>query len=105
VLGRYWEVRSLASEGRRQLAALLTLPGAEARHTSAGNVLDCAGMLALLQGDVASARPVLKESLALYRQRGDPSGLAWALIHFGFLCLGINLVGAVEPPSAFSSKR
>jgi tetratricopeptide (TPR) repeat protein len=44
-------------------------------------------MLAQLQADKPVARAFLQESLALYRQLDDTSGLAWALIQFGFWCV------------------
>lgn len=86
VLGRFWEVRCHLIEGRRVLAAALAVPGAEAPTLARAKVLDAAGMLSLLQGDKPVARAQLRESLALYRQLDDPSGLAWALIQFGFWC-------------------
>ncbi len=42
--------------------------------------------LALDQGDVPATRALLKESLGLYRQHQDLRGIAWVLIHLGWLC-------------------
>jgi non-specific serine/threonine protein kinase len=84
VLSRMWEVRGHLGEGRRRLAALLALPGAEAPTLARAAALHRAGVLALYQGDVRVARGLLKESLALYRHHQYP-GVAWVLIHLGWL--------------------
>jgi non-specific serine/threonine protein kinase len=86
VLSRFWEVRAHLREGRERLADVLALPGAAAPTLARARVLDGAGVLALYQFDVRAARPVFKESLALHRQHEDWHGVAWALIHLGWLC-------------------
>jgi len=90
VLGRFWDVRSHLSEGRRTLAMLLALPGAAAPTLARAKVLDGAGLLAQYQGDLGAARALQTESLALYRHHQQPSGLAWLLIHFGWMCAELN---------------
>jgi non-specific serine/threonine protein kinase len=86
VLARFWEVRGHLREGRERLADILALPGAAAPTSARAKALDGAGVLGLYQFDVDVARPLFKESLAIYRQHGALHGIAWALIHLGWLC-------------------
>jgi predicted ATPase/DNA-binding XRE family transcriptional regulator len=86
VLCRLWEVRGYLSEGRRRLASVLAVRGASAPTSARAKVLDGAGVLALYQYDLAAARELFKESLALYRKHRQPRGVAWLLIHLGWLC-------------------
>jgi tetratricopeptide (TPR) repeat protein len=60
--------------------------GASEPTPARARVLDGAGVLALCQFDLAAARALFKESLALYRMHRQPRGVAWALIHLGWLC-------------------
>jgi tetratricopeptide (TPR) repeat protein len=96
VLGRFWEVRCNLTEGRRSLAAVLALPGAETPSLARAKVLDAAGMLAMLQDDKPVARAQLRESVALYRQLNDVGGLSWALIQFGFWCVEVGRLKAAR---------
>ncbi len=77
-LGRFWEVYSHFTDGRRCLgAALAATPGvATSVRVSA---LRWAGALALRQGDYHAARRLLQEGLALGRALGDRRGIAAAL--------------------------
>jgi tetratricopeptide (TPR) repeat protein len=53
-------------------------------------VLDGAAVLALYQFDIPAARALFRESLALSRQHQDLRGVAWVLIHLGWLCHDID---------------
>jgi tetratricopeptide (TPR) repeat protein len=86
VLGRFWQLRGHLHEGRRRLATMLALPGAEEPTLARAKALEAAGALALYQGELQATRALLKESLALYRQHGQQSGIAWALFHLGWMC-------------------
>jgi non-specific serine/threonine protein kinase len=86
VMSRFWEVRGHLREGRARLAGLLALPAAEAPTVARAKVLDGAAVLALYQSDAPAARALFKESLALYRQHQELRGIAWVLIHLGWLC-------------------
>jgi non-specific serine/threonine protein kinase len=86
VVARFWEVRGHLREGRKRLTEVLALPAASASTRARAKVLDGAGVLALYQYDVLAARPLFKESLALYRQHRDWHGVAWVLIHLGWFC-------------------
>jgi len=82
-LQRFWEVRGLLAEGRRWLAAALALPAAPAH--ARGQALTVAGLLAMAQGDYATARPLHEEALALRRALDDRRGAAHTLDILGLL--------------------
>jgi tetratricopeptide (TPR) repeat protein len=85
-MSRFWEIRGHLREGRARLARLLTLPGSSAATVARARALDGAAVLAMYQFDVPAARALFRESLALYRQHQHPPGVAWVLIHLGWLC-------------------
>jgi predicted ATPase len=72
------------SEGRGWLKAALALPG-EVEPSVRAAALTGAGALAWRQGDLAEARPLLEESLALQRTIGDKRGEAATLRNLGLL--------------------
>ncbi|MGH9267708.1 MAG: tetratricopeptide repeat protein, partial [Acidimicrobiales bacterium] len=81
-LGRFWEVRGHAKEGRRWLAGATRLnpdAPAEIRARAANST----GLLALRQGDLAGAKAAYEESLALHWQLDSRLGSA-GVLH----CLG-----------------
>jgi tetratricopeptide (TPR) repeat protein len=86
VLGRFWLLRGHLQEGRRRLATVLALPGAEAPTLARARVLEAAGALALYQGDVPATRTLFRESLALYRAHDHQPGVAWVLFYLGWMC-------------------
>jgi predicted ATPase/DNA-binding XRE family transcriptional regulator len=71
------------SEGRRWAGAMLALPGAAAQTAGRATGLRCAGLLAQQQSDFGTARSLLAESVALWRELGAPRELAIALIQLG----------------------
>jgi predicted ATPase/DNA-binding CsgD family transcriptional regulator len=75
-LWHLWDVLGTVSEARALLAVLLaqaqTGPSTPARI----KVTRAAGMMAWDQGDIASAHTLLRESLRLARELGDPSAIA-----------------------------
>ncbi len=86
-LGSFWRIRSHLSEGRIWLERALTLyPGGG--HTSArAHALFCAGRLAWLQDDSATARRYLEQSQDIWHalaSEGKP-GLAHAIWFMGML--------------------
>jgi len=85
VLGRFWQMRGHLHEGRRRLATLLAMPGAEKPTQARARALEAAGALALYQGDMPATRALLRESLALHRQHNDERGVAWVLIYLGWM--------------------
>lgn len=80
-LNEFWSFRSHQVEGSRWLNKLLSA----VREYEIGSALHAkatyaVGVLASGRGEYAVARALLEESVVLWRQVGDPSGLALALI-------------------------
>jgi non-specific serine/threonine protein kinase len=73
----FWFQRGLPGEGRRWLTQ--TLVGTPERGPDAAQALLGAGTLAWRQGDFAAARTHLDQSVALWHETTDRSGLAEAL--------------------------
>jgi len=89
-LWRFWYVRGHLSEGRARLSeAISQARQAEGRvgknGMSLATALHGAGTLASSQGDDASARTLLEESLAIRRQLGDKGGMADSLVNLGIV--------------------
>lgn len=81
-LWRYWEIRGALSEGRARLElALAHTPNASAQLRAHG--LRGAGMLALHQGDYASASDLHQRSLALFKELEDKFGIGCELEALG----------------------
>src|SRR5262249_47024905 len=80
-LSRFWWLAGHCGEGRRWLARALTAApvSSEARMRA----LHGAGWLAHFQRDAATARTLLKESLAIAEQRQDRWWQAWVLHALG----------------------
>jgi predicted ATPase/class 3 adenylate cyclase len=81
-LARFWEKRSHFSEGSSWLEAALRLSG-RADVATRAKLLSEAGTFAFFRTDFDDAIVLHGEALELYRQLGDDSGVAFAL-----LCLG-----------------
>jgi predicted ATPase/class 3 adenylate cyclase len=82
-LGWFWHLRSHYREGRTWLEQALALNPAE-RSRERARALWALSMILNWQGDVASARPLAEESLALWRTTEDPLELALALESVGW---------------------
>jgi tetratricopeptide (TPR) repeat protein len=85
-LARFWEIRSDISEGSRWLEAALRQSGRPNTITEAATrakLSSEAGTFAWQRGDYNRATELHGEALELYRELGDDSGVAFALI-----CLG-----------------
>jgi len=78
-LYRFWYVRGYLSEGREHLARALGREAAQGRTAERAKALNEAGALSYSQGDYASARALLDESLSIRRELGDRQGIAWSL--------------------------
>ncbi|MGA7919546.1 MAG: tetratricopeptide repeat protein [Candidatus Acidiferrales bacterium] len=78
-LFRFWEMREYLAEGRDRLGKLLKIPGAAAPTKARERALFAAGVLALEQGDYASANALTGESLSIARELGDNQGVAVSL--------------------------
>ena len=86
MLARFWEIRSEFSEGSRWLEAALRQSARSNTITEAATrakLLSEAGTFAYHRVDYDHATALHGETLVLYRQEGDDSGVAFAL-----MCLG-----------------
>src|SRR5579862_2533417 len=86
-LWRFWIARGHLREGRERLTALLGLPAAQPRTRERARVLHGAGTLIHEISDMTSARPLLDESLSIWRELGDARGTAGALASIGWVAL------------------
>ena len=78
-LFRFWETREYLTEGRDAIARLLALEGTVARPKLRARLLFAGAVLAGEQGDYASARLLLDESLEICVELNDSRGVAVAL--------------------------
>ena len=77
----FWNMRGHVTEGRRRLESVLS---ADERPSAArAEALKGAGALAANGGDDAIGRSRLEEALELYRQLGDPWGVASTELNLG----------------------
>jgi predicted ATPase/DNA-binding XRE family transcriptional regulator len=86
-LGRFWEMHSHLTEGRKWFDLALDR-GLAASPTARAKALSGAGTLARYQGDFARARLLFEESLALRRGLGDKKGIAASLNNLGTIAWG-----------------
>ncbi|HEX6483080.1 MAG TPA: protein kinase [Ktedonobacteraceae bacterium] len=78
----FWNIRGRWSEGRAFLEqALATGKGVEASLRA--KALICAARWAFVQSDYERAQALCEESLELYRERRNPSGIATSLYYLG----------------------
>ena len=80
-LWRFWERRSHLSEGRRWLEQVLAL-GVRVPASMRAKMLAASGFLAFRQSDYGAGRSLEEESLSIYRELGDKTGIA---LSFTFL--------------------
>ncbi len=77
-LFRFWDMREHLTEGRGRLETVLRLAGTE-RTNERARVSQFLGALATAQGDYPAAEHFLQQSLSLYEELGDQSGIAASL--------------------------
>jgi predicted ATPase len=78
-----WAVSGNYSEGRRQFAAILALPGLAGPTKQRAEMLFCASFFAARVGEFAIAAQLGEERLAIARQLDDPRPIAHALTFLG----------------------
>ncbi len=87
-LRHYWEWQGYLTEARYWLGAALEVPledeAGETALAARAKALSEASRLVCLQNDQVRAVELAEESIALWRQLDDPSGLATALLHRGW---------------------
>ena len=77
-LFRFWDMREHLTEGRGRLDTILRLAGT-GHSKERANVSHFLGALATAQGDYSAAEYYLQQSLSLYEELGDQSGIAASL--------------------------
>jgi len=77
-LFRFWDMREHLTEGRMRLEAVLRLAGNQHARERA-RVSHFLGAITTTQGDYLAAEDYLKQSLSLYEELGDDSGIAASL--------------------------
>jgi predicted ATPase/Tfp pilus assembly protein PilF len=87
----YWRRRERLSEGRDRLTAVLALPGVSDKARA--GALYAASLMIGEQGDGARTRPLLEESVALYRKLGDARA---ALVAQNSLAVACQLMGDLQ---------
>lgn len=83
-LHQFWVFRDGITEGRQALRTVLVMPGAASPSRLRASAANAASNLATWQGDFASARALIEESLAFYRAINDDHGMAGALNTLGW---------------------
>ena len=86
-LMRFRLLRGYATEGRKNVRAVLALPGIQEANRFRANALYVGGVLASDQGDYAEATRMLTECLAIRRGLSDPRETAAALSELATLHL------------------
>jgi predicted ATPase/DNA-binding CsgD family transcriptional regulator len=83
-LAQFWQMRGYLSEGREYFEHLLSISENVAAPARA-EALSFAGYLSIYADDLERGVAFLKKSLALYRNLGDKSGIAWQLGWLGWV--------------------
>jgi predicted ATPase/class 3 adenylate cyclase len=96
-LASFWEVRAHWAEGQVWCERMLSCPQSREDPTGRAAALNVAGALARSHGQIAISQALFEESLTLYRELGDRSGMALALFN-----LGMARYGGEDPESAKS---
>jgi len=86
-LWRFWIVRGFMVEGERKLQDVLAIPSASERSADRAKVLNGLGTIKHELSHYGSARPILEESLAIWREVGDKAGVATALNNLGWVAM------------------
>jgi predicted ATPase/DNA-binding CsgD family transcriptional regulator len=87
-LWRFWEIHNHLREGRQHLNDLLALPNAQAHTAARAKALYGAGYLAMMQGTEQSfeeSEELIKDSLAIAHELGDPQLIATGIYGLGIL--------------------
>lgn len=94
-LAGFWEYGGYLSEGTRRLATALEADAG--RRGYRAKALSGASALAALSGDPTTAGKWAEEALALYREVGDPHGVAEALWRLGYAVAEQGEPAAAQP--------
>jgi predicted ATPase/tRNA A-37 threonylcarbamoyl transferase component Bud32 len=89
-LWRFWAARGHLREGYEHLARLLAMTGAEQPTLLRARVLNASATLVHEISDLAAARPLVEESLAIARGLGDRALVALVLNNLAFLLVRVG---------------
>lgn len=81
----FWQGHGYRREGRAWLEGALALTPSSDRTAARAGALTAAGTLGMFLGDFPGARDQLEESVAIWREVGDPRGLAFALTYYSLV--------------------
>jgi predicted ATPase/class 3 adenylate cyclase len=100
-LWRFWAIRGHLHEGRETLETLLTLPDVQAPTPIRAQALNGLGTLIHEMSDFQAARPLLEESLSIWRALGDEQGMAVSLNNLVWV---MSMLGDYEDAQRFSQE-
>lgn len=100
-LWRYWIVRGNLVEGADWMKRLLAMPVATTRPRIRAKVLNATGTILHELSRYGESRPMLEESLRIYRELGDSMGAATVLNNLGWVAV---LLGEVDNAREFSEE-
>lgn len=86
-LWRFWVVRGFMIEGESRLRSVLTLTGAAAPTRYRAKTLNGLGTIVHESSSHANAKPVLEESLSIWRILDDRNGVATTLNSLGWIAM------------------
>ncbi len=92
-LWRFWAASGHLVEGAEQLERLLRLPAASKATAGRAAALKALATVRHEIGDFVEAKPLLEESLAIWRELGDSEGRAAALVDLGWVELWLGDAG------------
>ncbi|MGD9093022.1 MAG: tetratricopeptide repeat protein, partial [Anaerolineales bacterium] len=95
-LGLYWLMRGNLTEGREWYEGLLSIPGIDNDLEEYARALDRAGFMARYQGDNTRAAVLIHQSLEIWNQLGDQTGIADALGNLGKVRLNQGDYGGAQ---------
>lgn len=78
-LGQFWQMRGYLLEGLEWLETLLSI-NKETSPAARAKALSHAGHLRIYAGEIERAKAVINESLVLFQELDDKSGIAWQQI-------------------------
>jgi predicted ATPase/DNA-binding winged helix-turn-helix (wHTH) protein len=86
-LDAFWRIRGFLAEGRDWFTRLLDAVPIDLRTRLRARGLYAAALFAILQGDYAAGKGLLRESLMLFREIDDPRNVAYALDSLAYLAI------------------
>jgi non-specific serine/threonine protein kinase len=86
-LDAFWRIRGFLAEGREWYTTLLTAVPVGLRTRLRARGLYAAALFAILQGDYAAGKTLLRECLMIFREIDDQRNVAYALDSLAYLAI------------------